>query len=117
MIAEDSPADVRARRCAANSSSVASTAAQQSGLALQVSEPSPYSSAANRSARPDRRRHRHAVAQALAQHDDIRLDAVGLEGEQVAGPAEVRLDFIEDEDDVVSRGRNACSSCRYAFGG
>src|SRR5581483_3726856 len=47
------------------------------------------------------RRHRHAVAQPLAKDDDVRLDAVGLECEQVAGAAEVRLHLVEDEDHVV----------------
>ena len=32
----------------------------------------------------DRRRDRHAVAEPLAEHDDVRLEAVGLEREQLA---------------------------------
>ena len=42
---------------------------------------------------------------ALAQHHDVRLEAVGLISEQVAGPAEVGLDFIEDEDQIVLAGK------------
>src|SRR5207244_534920 len=52
--------------------------------------------------RADRRRDRHAVAQALAEDDDVGFQAVGFEREEVAGAAEVRLDFIEDEDNVIS---------------
>ena len=74
---------------------------RQSGFALQVSEPSPYSSAAEQRRRADRRRDRHAIAQALAQHDEVGLEAIRLEREQIAGAAEVRLHFVEDEDDVV----------------
>ena len=44
---------------------------------------------------------RHAVAQALAQHDDVGLDAIVREGVQRAGAAEVGLHLVEDEDDVV----------------
>ena len=65
----------------------------------------------------DRRRDRHAVAQALAEHDDVRLQAVGLEGEQVAGAAEVRLHLVEDEDDVVLAAELPAAVCRYALGG
>ena len=51
--------------------------------------------------RTDRRRHRHAVAQPLAENDDVRLEPVGFEREERSGAAEVRLHLVENENDVV----------------
>src|SRR5947209_429111 len=45
--------------------------------------------------------HRDAVAQPLAQDDDIGLDAIIDERKQRAGAAEVRLNLVEDEENVA----------------
>ncbi len=37
----------------------------------------------------------------FAKHDHVGLDAVIGEGEERTGAAEVRLNFVEDEEDVV----------------
>ena len=50
---------------------------------------------------PDDRRDRHPVPQAFAQADQVRFDAVFLEGIHLARAAEVGLHFIQDEQDVV----------------
>src|SRR4029079_10782069 len=49
----------------------------------------------------DRRRYRYAVAEPCSQHHDVRLQPVRLEREQVAGPAEVRLHLIKDENQIM----------------
>src|SRR5207253_11160714 len=46
-------------------------------------------------------RHRHAVGQALAQDNDIRLQAVSLESEHLSRSTEVGLNFVQDQHDVI----------------
>ncbi|MNR08209.1 hypothetical protein D3C85_1243540 [compost metagenome] len=42
----------------------------------------------------------HATAQSFAEHDDIRLDAVGLFGKQSAAATDTGLHFVEDQQNA-----------------
>ena len=62
-----------------------------------------------------RRRDRHAVAESLAQNDDVRLDAVRLEGEHV--PVRPKFACTSSRMKTMSFSRQkACSICKYCIG-
>ena len=83
-----------------NSSKVASTAAQESGLALQVSDASAVFEAGHQVARPTAAL-RGCRSPAPFPADEVRLEAVGSNANSGARAAKIRLHLVENENDVV----------------
>ena len=82
-------------------SMLASAAAQLTGLPPKVVRWSPIWKASAISARAMKARQRPAVGDALGHGHDVGLDAVVLDGEQLAGAPEAALDLVGDEEDAL----------------
>ena len=81
-------------------SSVASAAAQQTGLPPKVEPCEPLSQVVIDSLAIDGA-DRHARAQALGGEQDVGLDALVLAGEHLPGPADAALDLVGHQQDPV----------------